>query len=290
MSSVTWAIGVSVYAVLARRYSPYMVSVYRAFASLPFYLVWVLIAGGGFQGASELFAQASTLQIGWLALSVFASYALGDVFFMLSARSLGVPSALAIASTYPLLSAFFGFFYQGEKIGVFGLLGLVAVVGGTAIVILSSEEQANPQREKKSLGVLLAFLTSLAWALNTYSVAKGTVGLPTPVANAIRMIATLVFCPVFGRALTVMGPMRFFSRDEIKKYGWAFVLEACLGASFFAYGLSHAPLGIASALTSLAPVLSLPVAVLWGTEIFSWRKSLGVVLVVVGIIFLVGGA
>jgi drug/metabolite transporter (DMT)-like permease len=71
---------------------------------------------------------------------------------------------------------------------------------------------------------------------------------------------------------------------------WVFFLETCLGSFFYIYGLSHSPLAVASTLTSLAPVLSVPVAIVLGLERFSFVRTLGICLVVLGLCFLVGGS
>lgn len=288
MSSVTWAIGVSAYALLARRYSPFVINSLRAVFSLPFFVLWLLVQGGGMTGALHLLTVASPGQVGWLSLSVLASYALGDVFFMISARSIGVPSALAIASTYPLFSALAASLFQGQHLSLSAWWGLVVIVLGTALVILSARETTSTPHPAKKVGILLAFLTALAWSLNTYCVARGTGGLETAASNTYRMLAVLCFCPMMGWFFrNQAGLFCWPATADFRKYSWAFLVEACLGASFFTYGLAHAPLGIAAALTSLAPVLSVPVALVLRTERFSLLKTLGVGIVVAGLFLLV---
>ncbi len=62
-----------------------------------------------------------------------------------------------------------------------------------------------------------------------------------------------------------------------------------MGAYLFMYGLSHSPLILGATLTSLAPVLSVPVSLALRLEKFSFFRSFGVVLVVVGLAFLMQG-
>jgi drug/metabolite transporter (DMT)-like permease len=64
-------------------------------------------------------------------------------------------------------------------------------------------------------------------------------------------------------------------------------LESFVGCYFFVYGLSRSNLVLASILTSLAPVISVPVTVALKLEAFSWKRALGVVIVVLGLALLV---
>ena len=59
----------------------------------------------------------------------------------------------------------------------------------------------------------------------------------------------------FGKGTSLLLPLR-----DLRKYAWVFFLETFGGSLFFFYGLSHSRLAVAATLTSLAPVLSVPVA------------------------------
>ncbi len=97
----------------------------RASLSFPFFLVAALAMGpeGGL-------GQVTTARAGWLLLSVVGSYVVGDALFLSGATLLGVPVALAIASTYPLWSALAGWLFLGQSVGPPGLAGVVLVVAG----------------------------------------------------------------------------------------------------------------------------------------------------------------
>src|SRR4051812_25537796 len=102
-SSVTWAVGSAGYSRLSRGHSPFAVNFTRGLVALPLFLAGFILSVGSWQGALDAVALLSPTAIAWFALSIFASYGLGDVLFMWSTRSLGVPAALAIGSTFPLL-------------------------------------------------------------------------------------------------------------------------------------------------------------------------------------------
>ncbi|HRK01240.1 MAG TPA: DMT family transporter [Oligoflexia bacterium] len=298
MASVTWAIGVSTYTRLSAKYPAYQVHLARIMIALPLFTIAVVINGG----FSE-FLKITDHNLVWGFVSALASFALGDVLFLWSTVALGAPAALAIASTYPFWSALAGVFLKGEALTGMKAFGLLLVVGGTVTVILSGYRRSNidvkrelekritPAREKKlleqySVGLTFAFLTSLAWALNTYSGMQTAHGVSAPVANFIRMGMSLFLCPLVGSLLTRARP-RALPFKEFKRYGWVFAFEAFGGSMCYIYGLMHAPLAVASALSSLAPVLAVPIGLLFGLEKFSFQKTLGIAMVVAGISLLV---
>ena len=129
-SAALWALSANVYARAARVSSPMAVNFMRASLSFPFFLVAALAMGpaGGL-------AQVTAGRAGWLLVSVVGSYVVGDALFLASAHLLGVPAALAIASTYPLWSAFAGWAFLGQSVGPAGVMGVLLVVAGVITVV-----------------------------------------------------------------------------------------------------------------------------------------------------------
>jgi drug/metabolite transporter (DMT)-like permease len=213
-----------------------------------------------------------------------ASYGLGDVIFLWSSADLGVPGALAIASCYPLWTALIGFFVNGESLSLRQILGLFLAVGGVVIVLLSHSRIPILDEPKPNLkrGVVLAIIVSFFWALNSFSVSRAGRTLSPFVANTVRMIialfATFVLSRFLGKRRKILLPAQVF-RSQIG----LFVFEAFGGSLVFVYGLAHSPLALGSILSSLAPVLSVPVAWFLKLERFSVPRTFGVAATVTGI-------
>jgi drug/metabolite transporter (DMT)-like permease len=299
LSSVTWAIGSAGYSRLSRGHSPFAVNFARATVALPLYLTALVVVSGGPAAGWGLLIHAPAEQIMWFALSILASYGLGDVFFMWSTRSLGVPAALAIGSTYPLLTAGAGALIQGETLSVLQCLGLLLTVAGIVVVILSGKDDPSvvtaPSSEgahaapahltSRKLGVLLAFGTMVMWALN--SVASARVKVDPLVANTYRMALGLAMSAGFSRVIApgteIVMPWRVI-RGALP----VFVAEALFGSFFFVYGLSHSSLALGSTLASLAPILAVPVSIALRLERFSLVRTVAVCVVVLGLWLLVG--
>jgi drug/metabolite transporter (DMT)-like permease len=136
-------------------------------------------------------------------------------------------------------------------------------------------------------GLILAFGASACWAMNSFATARGGIGVSPAVGNTIRMFVGLVLAIGFGR---VLEPKRSILLSKKQFFGsfWLFCLESFGGSYFYFYGMSHSPLVLGTTLASLAPAISVPIALIWGLEKFSVIRTCGVGIVVLGICFLVG--
>lgn len=304
LSSCTWALGSSNYSALSRDFSPFRVNLSRALFALPLFVLAVFATTGGWAAGIEAYSHLGWRHLGWFVASMLSSYAFGDVLFLWSTRSLGVPGALALASTYPIVTAIVGLVFFGEPLRPLQWLGLLVAVGGTMAVILTLPPPAETAGElgptktlaetrrdqswlsRKPVGIALAFLASLCWCVNSFSVAKGGADIHPAVGNTVRMALAIVLSSAIGLAVsrTVVVPL---PKPTLRKYAWVFVIESFAGSYFFMYGLSRSSLVLGATLASLAPVIAVPVAVLMRLEKFSWKRSLAVATVVGGLALLV---
>lgn len=287
-SSLTWALGSSTYSRLTREYPPAAVNLTRALVGIPLFLAFACLFGD----FRHDFSVIRLWHLGWLLLSMVSSYGIGDLCFFLSTRALGVPGALAIASSYPVFTVVLELF-EGHVPTRAQLVGVLLVVLGVVAVILSGGYKAALFEKQKKVGTLdrvevgvaLALITAVFWSLNTYSVGHAGSDLTPAVANTIRMIWA---CLITTTILRFTAPHRpwLVSSQSFKKTAPIFVLEVFVGSMSYVYGLTHSPIVVASALTSLAPVMAVPIALVMRLERFSWKRSAGVVLVVAGLCFL----
>ena len=282
-SAALWALSANVYARAAHASSPMAVNLLRAGLSFPLFLAAALATDPASLGL------VTPSRAGWLVLSVAGSYVVGDALFLASARLLGVPVALAIASTYPLWSAFAGWLFLGQRVAPAGLAGVALVVAGVVTVVRQRSgggDEASP-RQGHAAGVALAFATSLFWALNTFAIARGGSGIPVAAVNSFRMGFAAALIPLASLLLRGRRPPLLVPAVEVRRSWPFFLLESVGGTALFVVGLTRSPLAVAAALTSLAPVLSVPFAVLIGRERLGARVVAGIAVVTAGIVLLV---
>jgi drug/metabolite transporter, DME family len=280
-SSGTWAYASARYALTAREVSPIRVNLVRMLVAWPFYLGMGLITGTLGHGVLPR-------HVGWLALSTICSYAFADSLFFAAARRIGVSSALAIASTYPLWAALKGTLVDGEPFGGLRATGTLLCVGGVAAIVRLSSTSAEPASEGTAppdrLGVPLALVTSALWAGNSISIKAGSLGLSVWTVNSLRYLIAVAVLSTFvllGRAPGPRSPSR----------GWvsilpAIVADCVVGSTLFVYGLGATDLAVGATLSSLAPLISLPIAVWMGAERLTAAKLTAVCSTVLGIALL----
>ena len=289
-SSFTWAIGSSTYSRITRSEPPMIVNFTRTALSLPFFFVIVFFRSGANPVAmAHAMADVPTPNVLWFLVSVVASYGLGDIFFLLSSRYVGITAALAIASAYPLVTVAYEL-TQGRMLLASQTFGLVLTLASVIWVIVQTGEpvDSNELRPRRPvLGIALAFVTCVFWAMNVLSVSKGGDGIEPWAGNLIRMTMAFLFIAV-AYGLTERKFPRLIARADLRRSAWAFIVESVAGSFLYVYGMSHSPLVLASTLSSLAPVIVVPVAVMMGIERFSLKKTIAVVGVVVGVYFLTG--
>jgi drug/metabolite transporter (DMT)-like permease len=271
----------------------------RLLAAPLFLLAWYSFEANGVSLLATI-QSVSASSFGWLILSILSSYGLGDVVFLLAARKIGILGALAIASAYPIWTGFLGALFLSEPLNLAKCIGIALAVAGIVVVILvepdgpktsvlSIEEGAGgkstnsvARREaSKAVGILLAVLTSLFWALNSYSVAKLSRGLDPFFSNFLRMALSIPIC-LFG-LIWVREKSWWIGTIHLRKHWPIFLLESFGGSAFFVYGLGHSSLAVGATLSSLAPVVVVPVAWVLRLERVSIRRLLAVLAVALGI-------
>lgn len=299
-SSLTWAYGSAVYAQSARRVGSVEVNLTRALLVLPLFALGALLTVG--TTALDLL---SLRRLGWLTVSMFCSYGLGDTVFYLAAVRIGTPTALAIGSAYPVWATLLGALTLGEPVGPGRALGTLLCISGVVWLVLlqarteaAAKEPATEAGPRKILvGVLLAVLVSLLWAGNTYAIRRGAQGLPLMLANTIRYGLAVIF--LFGLWLRIELKRRKASTPitlddrllgrgpALRRFAITAAVEAFFGSSIFVYGLSHSDLSVGAPLSSLAPLFAVPIGLLLGTERLHLRRVAAIALTVAGVILLV---
>lgn len=281
-SSFTWAYASAHYATASRTVGSVRINLMRVLVAAPIYCI----------GAALLHGRAATApmvpdKIGWLAASVLCSYGFADILFFSAARMLGITTALAIASVYPLWSALAGALVGGEPFGLQRAAGVLLCTGGVVALVRLSSHQREEHHGSAALGFVFALLTSMLWAGNTFSVKRGAVGLDVWQANAIRYSVAVLF--LLPSALLQRNKIPWSTRPEggFAKLLPAIFADCILGSILFVYGLSHADLATGATLSSLAPLISVPVAIALGLERWSAARAAAIAITVAGALILV---
>jgi drug/metabolite transporter (DMT)-like permease len=294
-ASVTWAFASERYAEAARAAGTVRVNLLRALSAASLWWIGLGLVEG-FGSLTSVSAHSALL----LAASIACSYAIGDGIFFRAAARLGVSAALAIATIYPLWAALYGALVNAEPFGPLRAFGLLGCLGGVwALLALSrrnspatgAEVEVAARRSAAAGGVALALLASLAWAGNAIFLKQGAQGLSLYQANVLRFSFGALF-------LLLQLPFRARERQEAAAPGLAslgrklalpLLLDTGLGSVCFVYGIAHTDLALGATLSSLSPLVALPIAALSGSERVTAPHAFAVGLTVLGVVLLVLG-
>jgi drug/metabolite transporter (DMT)-like permease len=248
---------------------------------------------------SSLFDGVTLPGVFWLGLSIVCSYVLGDGVFYAAARRVGVPTALAVATVYPLWAALYGVLLRGETLGPVRGIGLAgSVLGVVALLRLSSLEQTHPPQvavgrpraSDAALGIGIALLTSLFWAGNAVFLKQGAEGLNVGQANVLRfgigafLLTGRVLWAARARADAQLPMASVVSTLRIPLF-----VDTVCGSICYVYGLANSDLALGVTLSSLSPLAALPMAVISGRERLRPARVLCVGVVVASVVALVVG-
>jgi DME family drug/metabolite transporter len=285
MASVTWAFASIRYAGVAREVGDARVGLLRASSAS---VLWCAVAAWS-SGAT--FAAIDLRHAAYLVGSIVCSYALGDRVFFAAAHRVGVSTALAIATIYPLWAALYGTLFRGESFGLQRSLGVLAcLVGVSALLALTrTGSTATLHKQTAALsGVGLALLTSLFWAGNAVLLKLGTEGPGIVQANAVRFTAGVVLLGLQLPRRRVPGHLPTPSYAAIaRRLALPLLVDTGLGSVCFVYGIAHTDLALGATLSSLSPLVALPFAVALGSERITAGRALAVCLTLAGVICLV---
>jgi len=241
-------------------------------------------------------------QVLFLALSGVIGLSIGDQALFTAFVDVGPRIAMLVMTTAPIFATLFGWAALGETLDPLAWLGVAMTVGGVAWVVAERPPTAigrHPPRRTR--GILIAFVAAACQAcgLMLSKVGMGHEWLPPAerldpqAATFIRMIfAGLGMTPLFylmrarekKRAARGVGPARVGSRGA----GLAFTLGGAVCGPVFGVWMSlvaadNAPVGIAQTLTSLPPVLLLPIVYFVYREHVSPRAVIGALVAVGGV-------
>jgi drug/metabolite transporter (DMT)-like permease len=285
-SSFTWAFASTRYAQASRTIGAARVNLLRALTVAPLYTAYAVLALGPRQAVDTV----RPAHVGWLTVSVLCSYAIADNLFFAAAARIGVSTSLSIASIYPMWSALYGVGVRGETLSALRAVGMVLCIGGViALVRLARASQAEAEVKRVDAGgLVLAFFTSFLWAGNTISVKLGSERLDVAQVNAIRF---LIAALLLGGQLVALRPppSTVPIADAWRRLIPAIAADAIFGSIFFVYGLSHTDLAVGATLSSLSPLISVPLAIALGEERWSTPRAIAITVTVAGIVLLVSG-
>ena len=226
----------------------------------------------------------------WLLLSGVIGLALGDAFLFQAYLSVGPRLGMLLLSLSTIFGTLEAWVFFQETLRFAQILGIALTLAGILWVLL---EQGDPGVQKirpAPLGILFGVLAAVGQATGLVLSKQGMAGDFSPIrANAIRMLAAVV-------ALLVMMLLQRETARTVRSLranpaavpllAIAALIGPVIGVSLSLLAVQNTAVGIASVLTSLAPIFMLPIAHFLFKEHLGWQAVAGTLLAMVGVVIL----
>ena len=240
-------------------------------------LFWLLFA------LKPLKAGIEKKDIGRFLLCSFAGVAVNQLMFT-KGLTLTTPihAALLILAT-PVFILLLGFALRSEKITVLKITGLLAAIGGAALLILGREQ--NDIGSNMLLGDIYILINAVFYAFY-YVLVKPLMQKYSPV-HVVRWVFTFGLVMIFPFCWNDFAAIAWSSFNLSHFAALAFVV---IGATFLAYyftvyGLQHLSASAVGAYIYLQPLFSAVISILYFHEALTAAKLIAAVLIFTGVFF-----
>jgi drug/metabolite transporter (DMT)-like permease len=225
---------------------------------------------------------------GWLGLSAIIGLVLGDGSLFQAFVLIGPRRSMLVMTSVPVISVLLAWLALGETLQWVEILAILLTVAGIAWVVSERRStQATGQRDSRryALGVLLALGGALGQSLGLVASKQGLVGdFSSLSASLIRMVVATIAIWLIALVRRRVGATWQALTD--RKIGLLLLGGALTGpflgvwASMVA--VQRAPVGIASTLMGLSPILLIPLERWVFHERVSTRSVVGTVIALAG--------
>ncbi|HSH05314.1 MAG TPA: DMT family transporter [Anaerolineae bacterium] len=234
--------------------------------------------------------QAEPFRWFWFSISSILGLVIGDTLLFRAYATLGARLSMLIMATVPIFSALFDWLLFREILTRPEFLAVILTVSAVGWVVTESpgQQDANQAREYR-LGLFYAFGGALGQVANLVTAKYGLTDNYSPLsATLIRIfVATLILWLIAA----YQGQIRQTFQLWRHRQAFPAMIGGSIAGPFLGIWLSliavqFAPLGIASTLMALPPILILPLDAISTRTLPSARAIIGTVAAVIGVALL----
>lgn len=229
-----------------------------------------------------------------MALSGIIGFVVADLLFFASFLRLPYRLGMIIYYSNPLITALYAYFFYQQHISIEQISGIVFVFCGAVIAVASnSKEDSKAGRREKMFGVVLAFFGMLGQAsgvlLSTRALEiLGSLEDKTLLCSEIRLLSAILAFLAVG---TVRHSWPGFRRDMkqpmvIPQLAVSGITGCAVGTTLLLLSIQRIPVGVATALASISPILVIPISVIFFKDKVRLTEILGILVTVGGIVLL----
>lgn len=252
-------------------------------------LLYLLIINTIFFGSPLPFSAAPERWM-WLTVSGLVGLAIGDAFLFQALVCVGPRISTLLMSLAPVIGALTAWVIFGETLTAGQMAGIAVTLAGIAWVVVTTRHDDGNQACAPGRGVLFGILAAIGQAWGLVLSKQGMLGDFSPFeGGAIRMLAAVimlwVWAAIEGRAASTIRTLRETPK-ALRLLALGAFVGPLLGVSASLLAVQHAPIGVASTLMALPPVIMLPISYFYFKERFGWQAVAGTLVAIAGVAML----
>lgn len=286
LTALCWAITSTAFEHAGKKMGSLTLNIIRLWFAFIFLMIFTTLTRG-----MPLPTDASFDTWKWLILSGLIGLLIGDLFLFEAFTQIGARISMLIFSSVPPMSAILAYFILGDKMSPSQILGMFITITGIGTVILTRGD--SPTQKVKFthpiLGISLAFggafCQSLGYIIGKLGMEAGTSSYDPFASTQIRVIAAII-------GFTIVVTFRRNWPKVIKAFSYkramthtiiGSVFGPFIGVSLSLVALNYTSPGVASTLTSITPILLIPVALFYHKEKLHTKEIMGAFIAILGV-------
>lgn len=222
----------------------------------------------------------------WLSISGLVGFVIGDLFLFQAYLEIGSRISMLIMALVPPITALLGFITMREIISLTDLLGMFITILGIFVVVLVKNPEGNNFKFSRSIkGIAYAFVGALGQSFGLI-LSKIGMGNYNPFgATQIRIIAGLIGFTVVFIFMKRWDKLKIdIKNKDARKYLFlGSLFGPFLGVSFSLMAVQYTTTGVSSTITSIIPVLIIPLSIYVLKEKVSPKEIFGAIISVIGV-------
>lgn len=222
----------------------------------------------------------------YLSISGLIGLVIGDLFLFQAYLEIGSRISMLIMALVPPITALLGFITMREVISLSDFIGMaVTIIGICAVVLVKNPEGNNFQFSRSIKGIAYAFVGALGQSLGLIFSKIGMGSYDPFAATQIRIISGIIGFAVVFTFMKRWDKLKeaVKNKEAIKYLFPGSLFGPFLGVSFSLLAIQYTTTGVSSTITSITPVLIIPLSIYVLKEKVSPKEIIGAVISVIGV-------
>jgi drug/metabolite transporter (DMT)-like permease len=296
LASVCWTFTALFFATASKASGPLIVNASRlVIASV---LLWgFALAAAMFHGQAVVFRSTSASLL-WLTLSAFSGLIAGDFLYLKSLASIGARRTTQFLTISPIATVVISRVLFNETIAPRSLAGIFIVAAGLILAVMNDRKNSEKKNSEPGTfsfrGYVICAMAALFHGAGAALVRQAFLSDTSTdplfaaafrISSAALMSIVWVVLAVTIKEIAGKNPMRKSNKVQFPFFA-ATMLGPVIGMIFYITALKNAPAGIVAALSSLSPIMIIPVTSIIYKHIPGALSIIGTVVAVAGVVII----